>query len=68
MKVKKSKAGEIDYILFYTIFLLVAIGVVMVYSASSYTALVNQASHDSTLFLKKQAVYRLPRMVSCIDI
>ncbi|MDD6771917.1 MAG: putative lipid II flippase FtsW [Inconstantimicrobium porci] len=59
MKVKKSKAGEIDYILFYTIFLLVAIGVVMVYSASSYTALVNQASHDSTLFLKKQALCAL---------
>ena len=59
MKVKKSKAGEIDYILFYTIFLLVAIGVVMVYSASSYTALVNQASHDSTLFLKKQALFAL---------
>ena len=34
---KLNKAdGEIDYILFYTVILLVAIGAIMIYSASSY--------------------------------
>ena len=36
MKKSKVKMGQIDFVLFATIMLLVAIGVVMVYSASSY--------------------------------
>ena len=36
MKKSKVKMGQIDFVLFAIIMLLVAIGVVMVYSASSY--------------------------------
>lgn len=58
MKVSKPKKrrkkimGEIDYGIFYTVLLLVAIGTVMVYSASSYTAMFSKG--DSMYFLKKQ--------------
>ncbi len=38
MKKSKVKLGEIDFVLFATILMLVSIGVVMVYSASSYFA------------------------------
>lgn len=57
-KVKKkqprSPMGNIDYGVFYSVILLLAIGVVMVYSASSYYAMQNYG--DSTAFLKKQAI------------
>ena len=36
---KKSKMGTIDYGIFYTVLILVAIGTVMIYSASSYFAM-----------------------------
>ncbi|QAA32032.1 stage V sporulation protein E [Clostridium manihotivorum] len=52
MKKKKPKMGQIDYVTFYTIFFLLAIGVVMVYSASSYYAMYK--NNDSMFFLKKQ--------------
>ncbi len=41
MKKKKSKnkMGEIDYGIFYAVILLLAVGIVMVYSASSYYAM-----------------------------
>lgn len=49
------KMGPIDFVLFSTIMLLVAIGVIMVYSASSYSAFFSSATnHDSMYFLKKQ--------------
>lgn len=58
MKKKKNKMGEIDYILFYSIFLLLAIGVVMVYSSSSYYAMMNSDYHnDSMYFFKRQAAF-----------
>ncbi|WP_072897313.1 stage V sporulation protein E [Clostridium fallax] len=47
--------GKIDYITFYTIFLLLAIGVVMVYSASSYYAIIQK--NDSMYFLKRQLIW-----------
>lgn len=47
--------GEIDYILFYTLILLVAIGAIMIYSASSYRA-ANELQ-DSMAYLKKQLVF-----------
>ncbi|AKA70240.1 stage V sporulation protein E [Clostridium scatologenes] len=50
-----NKMGPIDFVLFSTIMLLVAIGVVMVYSASSYSAYFNPHIKDSTYYLKKQA-------------
>ena len=58
-KVKaKNKALNADPIMFYAILLLLAIGIVMVYSASSFYAKYNTIDGDSTAFLKKQ-------MVSC---
>ena len=52
-KKRKKIMGEIDYGVFYTVLLLVSIGTVMVYSASSYYAMHNGSS--STAFLVKQA-------------
>lgn len=49
---RKSKMGEIDYGIFYTVALLLTIGVVMVYSASSYYAMFMYK--DSMFFLKKR--------------
>lgn len=54
MREPKVKMGSIDFVLFSTIMLLVAIGIVMVFSASSYTAFFNHK--DSMYFLKKQMV------------
>ena len=47
--------GEVDYVLFYTIILLVAIGAMMIYSASSYRA-ANEVQ-DSMALLKKHLVF-----------
>lgn len=52
---RKRKMGEIDYVIFYTVILLLAVGVVMVYSASSYYAMFRE--NDSTAYLKKQLVW-----------
>ena len=52
MKKSNVKMGSIDFILFSTIMLLVAVGLVMVFSASSYSAFFTY--HDSMKFLKKQ--------------
>lgn len=51
---KKIKMGTIDYGLFCTVVILLAIGIVMVYSASSYYSMFQ--SQDSTVFLKKQLI------------
>lgn len=55
MKKYKAKMGQIDFVLFSTIILLVAIGVVMVYSASSYYAAFK--FNDPEYFLKKQFLW-----------
>jgi cell division protein FtsW len=58
MKKPKIKMGEADFILFCTIMLLLAIGVVMVYSASSWTAgLSKYYKYDDMYFLKKQGMW-----------
>jgi cell division protein FtsW len=54
MREPKVKMGSIDFILFSTIMLLVAVGIIMVFSASSYTAFFNYK--DSMYFLKKQMI------------
>ncbi len=54
-KTRKNKMGSIDYGIFYSVIILVCIGVVMVYSASSYTAMFQKG--DSMHFLKKQLVF-----------
>ncbi len=51
---RKIKMGEIDYGIFYSVALLLTIGVVMVYSASSYYAMFT--IKDSMFFLKKQLI------------
>ena len=51
---RKKKMGEIDYGIFYTVALLLVIGVVMVYSASSYYAMF--INKDSMFYLKRQLV------------
>lgn len=51
---RKRKMGNIDYGIFYTVLLLIAIGTVMIYSASSYFAMFRE--NDSTLYLRKQIV------------
>lgn len=53
----KKKFGEIDYGIFYAILLLLAVGVVMVYSASSYYSMFKEG--DSMYFLKRQIVWAL---------
>ncbi|HEY8892514.1 MAG TPA: stage V sporulation protein E [Clostridium sp.] len=55
MKKYKVKMGQIDFLLFATIMLLVTIGVVMVYSASSYYAAFN--FNDPEYFFKKQLLW-----------
>jgi cell division protein FtsW len=55
MKKSKVKMGQIDFVLFATVMLLVAIGVVMVYSASSYTSAFKL--NDPEYFLKKQLMW-----------
>lgn len=52
MKKSKVKMGQIDFWLFAIIMILVAIGVVMVYSASSYYSAFNY--NDPEFYLKKQ--------------
>lgn len=61
MKIDKSNAkmGSIDFALFSTIMLLTAIGVVMVYSASSYKAFFDKSTRDSMFFLKKQGLWAI---------
>jgi len=56
MKMSNTKMGSIDFVMFSTILLLVSIGVVMVYSASSYSAFFNPAINDSMYYLKRQAI------------
>ena len=51
---RKKKMGEIDYGIFYTVALLLVIGVVMVYSASSYYAMF--INKDSMFYLKRQLI------------
>lgn len=52
MNKPKQNLGEADFILFATIMLLLAIGIVMVYSASSWTS--NIKNGDDMFYLKRQ--------------
>lgn len=62
-KIKRArKMGEIDYGIFYTVILLVAIGVVMVYSASSYYAMF--INKDSMYYLKRQLAWVVIGMIA----
>ncbi|WP_252218490.1 stage V sporulation protein E [Clostridium sp. CMCC3678] len=60
-KLKKKNMGQIDYGIFYSVVLLLAVGVVMVYSASSYYAMFK--NNDSMYFLKRQLVWAVLGMI-----
>jgi len=58
MKKSNAKMGSIDFILFSAIMILVAVGVVMVFSASSYSAFFSKATnYDSMYYLKRQGAF-----------
>lgn len=59
MKKPDTKMGNIDFVLFCTIVALVGVGVVMVYSASSYSAFWDPNIKDSMYFLKKQGLFAI---------
>ena len=61
-KKKKVKMKSIDYILFYTILVLLAIGIIMVYSASSYYSMNETGS--STSYLKKQLLATVLELIA----
>lgn len=55
MKKKSVSKGNVDFLMFCTVLMLVAIGVVMVYSASSYIAFYQLK--DSMYYLKRQGLF-----------
>lgn len=61
-KSPKVKMGEIDYGIFYSVIFLLAIGVVMIYSASSYYAMFRDG--DSMVYLKKQLIWAITGLVA----
>ncbi|MFA9398753.1 MAG: putative lipid II flippase FtsW, partial [Clostridiaceae bacterium] len=56
---KSKKMGPVDFPLFLTIMLLVAIGIVMVFSSSSYTSALNPKINDSMHYLKRQGFFAI---------
>lgn len=59
-----SKKRPPDFLLFLTVICLVAIGIVMIFSASSVTsAALPEFHHDPYYFLKRQAVWALAGMI-----
>ncbi|MEG0772943.1 stage V sporulation protein E [Clostridium sp.] len=64
MKKPKMKLGEVDFILFATILMLVTVGVVMVYSASSYFAAFRY--DDAEYFLWRQLLWASIGLVAMI--
>lgn len=59
---QKAKIGEIDYGIFYAVILLLAIGVIMIYSASSYYAMFKDG--DSMVYLKKQLIWAITGLIA----
>lgn len=64
LKVKKEKKWRIDFLLLFSVILLVAFGVLMVYSASFYSA--QLTCGDSMFFMKKQLVGAIIGLASMI--
>jgi cell division protein FtsW len=58
-KPKLLQKVEVDFVLFATVFLILAIGVVMVYSASSYIALNDPSIHDDMYYFKRQGLFAI---------
>ena len=64
LKVKKEKKWRIDFLLLFSVILLVAFGVLMVYSASFYSAQLTYG--DPMFFMKKQLVGAIIGLASMI--
>ena len=58
----KKMLGEVDYGIFYSLFLLLAIGIVMIYSASSFYAMFH--NNDSMYFFKRQLIWAIIGVIS----
>ena len=54
--------GQIDYGIFYTLCILLSIGVIMVYSASSFYAMFH--NNDSMYFFKRQLIWAIIGIIS----
>lgn len=67
-KPKLLQKVEVDFVLFATVLLILVIGVIMVYSASSYSALNNPTTHDDMAFFKKQAIAAVLGLVTMLVI
>jgi cell division protein FtsW len=57
-KLRLKKSEPVDFILFATVLLLVCIGVVMVFSASSYNSS-NSSANNGMLYFKKQGLWAI---------
>ena len=61
---QNSKMGEMDYGIFYAVIILLAIGVIMIYSASSYYAMFKEG--DSMMYLKKQLIWAITGLIAMV--
>lgn len=66
MKKPRVKMGPMDFILFCTLMLLICIGIVMVFSASSYVAGHSTPNNDYAFYLKKQFLWAIIGFVAMI--
>jgi cell division protein FtsW len=64
MRKSNVKMGSFDFILFCSVMILVAVGVVMVYSASSYSSFFNPDIKDSMYYLKRQGPFAVMGMIA----
>jgi len=55
----KPKMGSFDFVLFSALMMLVTFGIVMVFSASSYTCALDPKINDSMYYLKRQSLWAL---------
>lgn len=67
-KPKLLQKVEVDFALLAVVFLILVIGIVMVYSASSYSALNNPSIHDDMYFFKKQAIAAILGIIAMLFI
>ena len=64
---KKPKSGEyFDYNLLAVMILLICFGLVILYSASAYSASVDPSINDDMFYLKKQAAFSLVALVAAL--
>ncbi len=64
---KKPKSGEyFDYNLLAVMILLICFGLVILYSASAYSASVDPSINDDMFYLKKQAAFSLAALVAAL--